>query len=233
MSCDGVGSRSRGISHCFKITFKIRSVPGVAGSRGGHRRSQAWTAGRPPRAARPPRRCGPPGRRPAAPSPRARTPARSCEQRVRGGFVRTKRGGRDRTRAGWERGRCGGQRMALSPQSVAARQGSTRARFPPPRPSLPYKVDTSRPSLRTNRTRLVTPPPVLTGQVRGPGRDHRHVDARRRRRAARAGRRGSQQLRQSRRIIAHHRVAQCARTHPLCRHATSPLCPRAHTHPSY
>jgi hypothetical protein len=35
---------------------------------------------------------------------------------------------------------------------------------PPPPPSLPYKVDTSRPSLRTNWTRLV-PRPVLTGHV--------------------------------------------------------------------
>jgi len=36
--------------------------------------------------------------------------------------------------------------------------------IPPPPPSLPYELDASRPSSRTNRTRLV-PPPVLTGHV--------------------------------------------------------------------
>ena len=35
------------------------------------------------------------------------------------------------------------------------------ARAPPPSPSLPYGLDTSRPSSRTERTRLV-PPPVQT-----------------------------------------------------------------------
>jgi SpoVK/Ycf46/Vps4 family AAA+-type ATPase len=42
-----------------------------------------------------------------------------------------------------------------------ARQASPAVIFFPPPPSLPYKVDTSRPSLRTNWTRLVPFPQVI------------------------------------------------------------------------
>ena len=45
-------------------------------------------------------------------------------------------------------------------------QNLVAVKYPPPRPSLPYKVDTSRPSLRTNRTRLVTPPQVSEYETR-------------------------------------------------------------------
>ena len=46
---------------------------------------------------------------------------------------------------------------------------------PPPLPSLPYKVDTSRPSLRTNRTRRVPGDPGKEGEEEAPGPREAHL----------------------------------------------------------
>ena len=59
---------------------------------------------------------------------------------------------------------------AFAPLDGAGQPCWEQARPPPP--SLPYKVDTSRPSLRTNWTRLVpfwrrAPPPGAPGASRG------------------------------------------------------------------
>ena len=46
-------------------------------------------------------------------------------------------------------------RQRARPSAAHARAVPRQNPPPPPSPSLPYKVDTSRPSLRTNRTRFV------------------------------------------------------------------------------
>jgi len=55
---------------------------------------------------------------------------------------------------------CPGPRAAVAPAAPAPAPVSGRgcAPPPPPPPSLPYSLDTPRPSSRTNRTRLVHPP---------------------------------------------------------------------------
>ena len=61
--------------------------------------------------------------------------------------------------------------LPLACSSMSGRHAQQPRRAPPPPPSLPYKVDTSRPSLRTNWTRLVHMPPRPHRAARVPAGD--------------------------------------------------------------
>jgi len=108
-------------------------------------------------------------------------PPAACPVSTRGGtrLVRLVRGrGGVRARDARARGR-GSRCDAPKAPSCSSWPQTTRAPLParppsagaaPPPPSLPYKVDTSRPSLRTNWTRLVPLPGAPTSRLCGTSR---------------------------------------------------------------
>ena len=72
-----------------------------------------------------------------------------------GGVVRDSAGGTAPRRAAEGEGGADVHRVAEEAAAAARQRANEEAAPPPPPPPLPYRVDTSRPSLRTNWTRLV------------------------------------------------------------------------------
>jgi hypothetical protein len=149
---------------------------------GSHRARAAATAARhPPRAARAPRSprsgaasipppppCGPPSRQAV---PRAAWRDEACPVSTGGGTRRVhsvREGGGGGAKQSREQPAVSRVRSCRGSPHTGRRRWAQVGRGVPPAPSLPYKVDTSRPSLRTNWTRLVHPS-VLTGHVSGGG----------------------------------------------------------------